>query len=156
MNNNIRDSNIEYINGISKVFNIEDDKENIKDNNYFRNKPKLYKGRKKSIIFSNSLSSSFFSETNKNQYNNISSFFSSKNKQQPNLENSYISQDLNNLSVPYYDTGQNILRQLNYNMNTSNLNNKETYENKKRKKFELRERYVINENFPNSIDGINL
>ena len=136
---------------MEEILNIKDDIQFLMEN---KNKSKMKDKLNQSIISSNSLNSSFYSETNKNQNNNTS--FSSENNQQQNYENSYISQNISNLSVSYYGTDQNIIRHLNYNMNVSNLNNKDNSVNKNRKKFDFNERYIINENFSNFIDGINM
>ena len=138
---------------MEEILNIKDDIQFIIEN---KNKSKMQSKLNQSIIFSNSLNSSFCSETNKNPNNNMNSSFSSENNHQQNSENSYISQNISNLSVSYHGTDQNIIRCLNYNMNIANLNNKDNSVNKKRKKFDLKERYIINENFSNFIDGINM
>ena len=138
---------------MEEILNIKDDIQFIIEN---KNKSKMQSKLNQSIIFSNSLNSSFCSETNKNPNNNVNSSFSSENNHQQNSENSYISQNISNLSVSYHGTDQNIIRCLNYNMNIANLNNKDNSVNKKRKKFDLKERYIINENFSNFIDGINM
>ena len=81
------------------------------------------------------------------------------------MDNSYISQNISNLSVSYYGADQNILRHLNYALNTSSVNNNQDKYGehnsninylKKRKMYNIKERYLINEKFTNFIDKINI
>ena len=140
-NNNtlIPEDSVKYF--YEKQKNIMEEISIIKDDIQFlmenRSKSKIKDKLNQSLASCNSLNSSFCS-------------------------NSYISQNLSNLSVSYYGADQNILRHLNYTLNTSSVNNPQeafngtygpgtlTVENsKKRKKYNLKERYFIDENFTN-------
>jgi len=117
----------------------------------------------------NSLNSSFCSEhknIDENNKENFNNSFISENNGQQSIDNSYISQNISNLSVSYYGADQNILRQLNYTLNMSSVNNNpENFINennsnikylKKRKNYNLKERYAIDENFSNFILQTNI
>ena len=150
---------------MEEILNIKDDIQFIMEN---KNKSKLRDKLNQSLVYSDSLNSSFYSERNnneqnKNQNQNMNTSFSSENNQEKPIDNSYISQNISNLSVSYYGTDQNILRHLNYTMNTTNVNANANYNNennhkinKKRKNYNLKERYVIDENFSNFIDKTNI
>ena len=150
---------------MEEILNIKDDIQFIMEN---KNKSKLRDKLNQSLVCSDSLNSSFYSERNnneqnKNQNQNMNTSFSSENNQDKAIDNSYISQNISNLSVSYYGTDQNILRHLNYTMNTSNANYNNNYNNennhknsKKRKNYNLKERYVIDENFSSFIDKTNI
>ena len=83
----------------------------IKDDIQFllENKSKSNIREKLNQSITYSLNSSFNSE----HKNNIS--FTSENNGQQSLDNSYMS----NISITYHGPDQNMLRQLNYNLNTS-------------------------------------
>ena len=148
---------------MEEILNIKDDIQFIMEN---KNKSKLRDKLNQSLVYSDSLNSSFYSERNnneqnKNQNQNMNTSFSSENNQEKAMDNSYISQNISNLSVSYYGTDQNILRHLNYTMNTTNVNGNYNSESnhkisKKRKNYNLKERYVIDENFSNFIDKTNI
>ena len=148
---------------MEEILNIKDDIQFIMEN---KNKSKLRDKLNQSLVYSDSLNSSFYSERNnneqnKNQNQNMNTSFSSENNQEKPIDNSYISQNISNLSVSYYGTDQNILRHLNYTMNTTNVNGNYNSESnhkisKKRKNYNLKERYVIDENFSNFIDKTNI
>ena len=163
-NKNIEDKNdIKYF--LEKQKNIMEEIDNIKDDIQFlmenRSKSKMREKLNQSIAYNNSLNSSFCSEQKNNENNNIS-FTSEKS-----LENSYLS----NLSVTYNGPDPTILRQLNYNLNISQQNNNnnidllniknETNNNKNKNKkknnnYNLKDNYLINENFSLFINKINM
>ena len=163
-NKNIEDKNdIKYF--LEKQKNIMEEIDNIKDDIQFlmenRSKSKMREKLNQSIAYNNSLNSSFCSEQKNNENNNIS-FTSEKS-----LENSYLS----NLSVTYNGPDPTILRQLNYNLNISQQNNNnnidllniknETNNNKninkkKNNNYNLKDNYLINENFSLFINKINM
>ena len=163
-NKNIEDKNdIKYF--LEKQKNIMEEIDNIKDDIQFlmenRSKSKMREKLNQSIAYNNSLNSSFCSEQKNNENNNIS-FTSEKS-----LENSYLS----NLSVTYNGPDPTILRQLNYNLNISQQNNNnnidllniknETNNNKNINKkkinnYNLKDNYLINENFSLFINKINM
>ena len=174
LNEEINNNNIKYF--YEKQKNIMDEILVIKDDIQFlmenRSKSKIKDKLNQSLVSCNSLNSSFCSE-NKNIYennkeNNLNNSIISENNGQQSLDNSYISQNISNLSVSYYGADQNILRHLNYTLNTSSANNNpDNYcgyaENnlnikniKKRKNYNLKERYSIDENFTNFILKTNI
>ena len=142
---------------LDKQKNIMEEIDNIKDDIQFlmENKSKSMMKEKlnQSIAYNNSLNSSFCSE----QRNNDISFTSEKS-----LENSYLS----NLSITYNGPDPNILRQLNYNLNTSqqnnnidNLNIKHEIKKNisiKNNNYNLKSKYLINEDFSSFISKINI
>ena len=152
--------NIEKKNDIKYLFekqkNIMEEIDNIKDDIQFllenKSKSKIKEKLNQSIAYNNSLNSSFCSEKKNADNNNIS--FTS--------ENSYLS----NLSVTYNGPDPSILRQLNYNLNTSQQNNNIdglNYKNEnnknlmmKKSNFNLKDKYSINENFSMFINKINM
>ena len=152
--------NIEKKNDIKYLFekqkNIMEEIDNIKDDIQFllenKSKSKIKEKLNQSIAYNNSLNSSFCSEQKNADNNNIS--FAS--------ENSYLS----NLSVTYKGPDPSILRQLNYNLNTSQQNNNIdglNYKNEnnknlmmKKSNFNLKDKYSINENFSMFINKINM
>ena len=170
-NNNalIPEDSIKYF--YEKQKNIMEEISIIKDDIQFlmenRSKSKIKDKLNQSLASCNSLNSSFCSENknlydNNNKENNLNNSIISENNGQQSLDNSYISQNLSNLSVSYYGADQNILRHLNYTLNISSVNYPQeafngtygpgtlTVENsKKRKKYNLKERYFIDENFTN-------
>ena len=154
-------NNIKYFyekqkNIMEEIIGIKDDIQFLMEN---KTKSKIKDKLNQSLVSSNSLNSSFCSE-NKDENNKESAFnnsFVSENNGQQSLDNSYISQNISNLSVSYCGPDQNILRHLNYALNTSSANNPDmvpgyvegyptTKNSKKRKKFNLNERYAIDEN----------
>ena len=156
-NNKIEDKNdMKYF--FEKQRNIMKEIDNIKDDIQFlmenKNKSKIKEKLNQSIAYNNSLNSSFCSE--QRNPDNIS-FTSEKS-----LDNSYLS----NLSVTYNGPDQNMLRQLNYNLNipqqNNNIDNLNIWnENRKnlkikRNNFNLRDKYLINENFSEFISTINM
>ena len=137
---------------MEEITNIKDDIQFIMEN---RNKSKMKEKLNQSIAYNNSLNSSFLSEQ-KNQDN--LSFTSEKS-----MENSYLS----NVSVTYNGPDPNMLRQLNYNLNTSQQKNnienfyiKNENNNKdiliKRKDYNLKNKYLIDENFSKFINKIRI
>ena len=137
---------------IEEINNIKDDIQFLMEN---RNKSKMKEKLNQSIAYNNSLNSSFLSEQ-KNQDN--LSFTSEKS-----MENSYLS----NVSVTYNGPDPNMLRQLNYNLNTSQQkNNIENFYTKnennnkdiliKRKDYNLKNKYLIDENFSKFINKIRI
>ena len=137
---------------MEEITNIKDDIQFIMEN---RNKSKMKEKLNQSIAYNNSLNSSFLSEQ-KNQDN--LSFTSEKS-----MENSYLS----NVSVTYNGPDPNMLRQLNYNLNTSQQKNnienfyiKNEKNNKdiliKRKDYNLKNKYLIDENFSKFINKIRI
>ena len=137
---------------MEEITNIKDDIQFIMEN---RNKSKMKEKLNQSIAYNNSLNSSFLSEQ-KNQDN--LSFTSEKS-----MENSYLS----NVSVTYNGPDPNMLRQLNYNLNTSQQkNNIENFYTKnennnkdiliKRKDYNLKNKYLIDENFSKFINKIRI
>ena len=156
-NNKIEDKNdMKYF--FEKQRNIMKEIDNIKDDIQFlmenKSKSKIKEKLNQSIAYNNSLNSSFCSE--QRNPDNIS-FTSEKS-----LDNSYLS----NLSVTYNGPDQNMLRQLNYNLNipqqNNNIDNLNIWnENRKnlkikRNNFNLRDKYLINENFSEFISTINM
>jgi len=144
---------------LEKQKNIMEEIDNIKDDIQFlmenRSKSKMREKLNQSIAYNNSLNSSFLSEQ-KNQDN--LSFTSEKS-----MENSYLS----NVSVTYNGPDPNMLRQLNYNLNTSQQKNnienfyiKNENNNKdiliKRKDYNLKNKYLIDENFSKFINKIRI
>ena len=139
-----------------KQNNIMEEIDIIKDDIQFlmenKNKSKMKEKLNQSIVYNNSLNSSFCSEQ-RNPDNSIS---------EKSLENSYLS----NLSVTYNGPDPSMLRQLNYNLNISqqniNIDNFNVWnENKnnlklKKNKYNLRDKYLINENFSQFINEINM
>ena len=139
-----------------KQNNIMEEIDIIKDDIQFlmenKNKSKMKEKLNQSIVYNNSLNSSFCSEQ-RNPDNSIS---------EKSLENSYLS----NLSVTYNGPDPSMLRQLNYNLNISQqINNIDNFnvwnENKnnlklKKNKYNLRDKYLINENFSQFINEINM
>ena len=151
---------------MNEILGIKDDIQFLMEN---RNKSKMRDKLNQSLASCNSLNSSFCSEhknTDENNKDNFNNSFASENNGQQSIDNSYISQNISNLSVSYYGADQNILRHLNYTLNTSSANNPDNYngyENnsnikyiKKRKNFNLKERYAIDENFSNFISKTNI
>ena len=137
---------------MEEITNIKDDIQFLMEN---RNKSKMKEKLNQSIAYNNSLNSSFLSEQ-KNQDN--LSFTSEKS-----MENSYLS----NVSVTYNGPDPNMLRQLNYNLNTSQQkNNIENFYTKnennnkdiliKRKDYNLKNKYLIDENFSKFINKIRI
>ena len=137
---------------MEEITNIKDDIQFLMEN---RNKSKMKEKLNQSIAYNNSLNSSFLSEQ-KNQDN--LSFTSEKS-----MENSYLS----NVSVTYNGPDPNMLRQLNYNLNTSQQKNnienfyiKNEKNNKdiliKRKDYNLKNKYLIDENFSKFINKIRI
>ena len=136
-----------------KQNNIMEEIDIIKDDIQFlmenKSKSKMKEKLNQSIVYNNSLNSSFCSEQ-RNPDNSIS---------EKSLENSYLS----NLSVTYNGPDPSMLRQLNYNLNISqqNINIDNWNENKnnlklKKNKYNLRDKYLINENFSQFINEINM
>ena len=139
-----------------KQNNIMEEIDIIKDDIQFlmenKSKSKMKEKLNQSIVYNNSLNSSFCSEQ-RNPDNSIS---------EKSLENSYLS----NLSVTYNGPDPSMLRQLNYNLNISqqniNIDNFNVWnENKnnlklKKNKYNLRDKYLINENFSQFINEINM
>ena len=139
-----------------KQNNIMEEIDIIKDDIQFlmenKNKSKMKEKLNQSIVYNNSLNSSFCSEQ-RNPDNSIS---------EKSLENSYLS----NLSVTYNGPDPSMLRQLNYNLNISQqINNIDNFnvwnENKnnlkiKKNNYNLRDKYLINENFSQFINEINM
>ena len=137
---------------MEEIDNIKDDIQFLMEN---RSKSKMREKLNQSIAYNNSLNSSFLSEQ-KNQDN--LSFTSEKS-----MENSYLS----NVSVTYNGPDPNMLRQLNYNLNTSQQKNnienfyiKNEKNNKdiliKRKDYNLKNKYLIDENFSKFINKIRI
>ena len=154
-NNKIEDKNdMKYF--FEKQRNIMKEIDNIKDDIQFlmenKSKSKMKEKLNQSIVYNNSLNSSFCSEQ-RNPDNSIS---------EKSLENSYLS----NLSVTYNGPDPSMLRQLNYNLNISQqINNIDNFnvwnENKnnlkiKKNNYNLRDKYLINENFSQFINEINM
>ena len=139
-----------------KQNNIMEEIDIIKDDIQFlmenKSKSKMKEKLNQSIVYNNSLNSSFCSEQ-RNPDNSIS---------EKSLENSYLS----NLSVTYNGPDPSMLRQLNYNLNISQqINNIDNFnvwnENKnnlkiKKNNYNLRDKYLINENFSQFINEINM
>ena len=139
-----------------KQNNIMEEIDIIKDDIQFlmenKSKSKMKEKLNQSIVYNNSLNSSFCSEQ-RNPDNSIS---------EKSLENSYLS----NLSVTYNGPDPSMLRQLNYNLNISqqniNIDNFNVWnENKnnlkiKKNNYNLRDKYLINENFSQFINEINM
>ena len=179
--NNIENLPDEINNNSIKFFyekqkNIMDEISIIKDDLQFllenRSKSKIKDKLNQSLVSCNSLNSSFCSE-NKNMYennkeNNCNNSITSENNGQQSLDNSYISQNISNLSVSYYGADQNMLRHLNYTLNTSSVNNNPEnlvgfsgenmpyFKNRKRKNYNLKERYAVDENLTNFILKTNI
>ena len=180
--NNIENLPDEINNNSIKFFyekqkNIMDEISIIKDDLQFllenRSKSKIKDKLNQSLVSCNSLNSSFCSE-NKNMYennkeNNCNNSITSENNGQQSLDNSYISQNISNLSVSYYGADQNMLRHLNYTLNTSSVNNNPENlvgfsgenmpyfkNNRKRKNYNLKERYAVDENLTNFILKTNI
>ena len=138
---------------MEEIDNIKDDLEFLMEN---KSKTKMKEKLNQSLVFNNSLNSSFCSEQrNPGNYNDIS-FTSEKS-----LDNSYLS----NLSVTYNGPDPNMLKQLNYNLNTSQHNNIENFKllNGNRKNsgtkkinYNLKSKYLIEENFSKFINKINM
>ena len=136
---------------MEEIDNIKDDIQFLMEN---KSKSKMKEKLNQSIAYNNSLNSSFCSE--QRNPDNIS-FTSEKS-----LENSYLS----NLSVTYNGPDPNMLRQLNYNLNTTQqINNIDNLnilnENKKnigikKYNYNLKSKYLINENFSKYISKINM
>jgi hypothetical protein len=138
---------------IERQKNIMEEINLIKDDIQFlmenKSRSKLIDKLNQSISAMNSLNSSFCSENKNNDENNninkdnFNNSFISDN----NLNNSYLSQNISNLSVTYYGADQNMLRDLNYALNTNSTNNKK----KEKKILDIKERYRINDNFSDFI-----
>ena len=165
------EDNIKYFyerqkNIMEEISIIKDDIQFLMEN---RSKSKIKDKLNQSLASCNSLNSSFCSENkniydNNNKENNLNNSIISENNGQHSLDNSYISQNISNLSVSYYGADQNILRHLNYTLNVSSGNNPLYPFNgstapgsgnveilKKRKNYNIKERYFINENFTDFI-----
>ena len=157
---------------MEEILDIKNDIQFLMEN---KSKSKIKEQLNQSLASCNSLNSSFCSENknidkdnnNSKDNNNFNNSFVSENNGQQSLDNSYISQNISNLSVSYYGADQNILRHLNYTLNTSAVNNQENFniygENnqnikhlKKRKNYNLKERYLIDENFSDFIIKTNM
>ena len=151
---------------MEEILGIKDDIQFLMEN---KSKSKIRDKLNQSLASCNSLNSSFCSEhknMDENNKENFNNSFVSENNGQQSIDNSYISQNISNLSVSYYGADQNILRHLNYTLNTSSANNiPDNYANennsnikylKKRKNFNLKERYGIDENFSNFIAKTNI
>ena len=131
---------------------IKDDIQFLMEN---KSKSKMKERLNQSIAYNNSLNSSFYSEQ-RNPDNNMS-FTSEKS-----LENSYLS----NLSVTYNGPDPTMLRQLNYDLNTSQqINNENNFkswnDNKKnirlkKPNYNLKDKYTIDEKFSKFINDINI
>ena len=138
---------------MEEIDNIKDDIQFLMEN---RSKSKMREKLNQSIAYNNGLNSSFYSDQ-KNPDNNNISFTSEKIS-----ESSYLS----NLSVTYNGPDPNMLRQLNYDLNISRQNNNidnfdASNENKKifkikSNKYNLKDKYLINENFTKFINQINI
>ena len=131
---------------VEEINIIKDDIQFLLEN---KSKSNIREKLNQSITYS--LNSSFNSE----HKNNIS--FTSENNGQQSLDNSYMS----NISITYNGPDQNMLRQLNYNLNTSLSNNNMENENKKYLKdknniYNLKNKYLIDENFSKFINKINI
>jgi hypothetical protein len=165
--NNIKFLYEKQKNIMEEILGIKDDIQFLMEN---KSKSKIRDKLNQSLAScNNSLNSSFCSEhknIDENNKDNFNNSFISENNGQQSIDNSYISQNISNLSVSYYGADQNILRHLNYTLNTSSANNNpENYVNennsnikylKKRKNFNLKERYAIDENFSNFIAKTNI
>ena len=138
---------------MEEIDNIKDDIQFLMEN---RSKSKMREKLNQSITYNNNLNSSLYSEQ-KNPDNNNISFTSEKNS-----ESSYLS----NLSVTYNGPDPNMLRQLNYDLNISHQNNNidnfnisnenRKISNIKSNKYNLKDKYLINENFTKFINQINI
>ena len=138
---------------MEEIDNIKDDIQFLMEN---RSKSKMREKLNQSIAYNNGLNSSFYSDQ-KNPDNNNISLTSEKIS-----ESSYLS----NLSVTYNGPDPNMLRQLNYDLNISRQNNNidnfdASNENKKifkikSNKYNLKDKYLINENFTKFINQINI
>ena len=138
---------------MEEIDNIKDDIQFLMEN---RSKSKMREKLNQSITYNNNLNSSLYSEQ-KNPDNNNISFTSEKNS-----ESSYLS----NLSVTYNGPDPNMLRQLNYDLNISHQNNNidnfnisnenRKVSNIKSNKYNLKDKYLINENFTKFINQINI
>ena len=138
---------------MEEIDNIKDDIQFLMEN---RSKSKMREKLNQSISYNNNLNSSLYSEQ-KNPDNNNISFTSEKNS-----ESSYLS----NLSVTYNGPDPNMLRQLNYDLNISHQNNNidnfnisnenRKVSNIKSNKYNLKDKYLINENFTKFINQINI
>jgi hypothetical protein len=163
-------NNIKYFyekqkNIMKEIIGIKDDIQFLMEN---KSKSKIKDKLNQSFASCNSLNSSFCSENknlDENKENNFNNSFISENNGAQSMDNSYISQNISNLSVSYYGADQNILRHLNYALNTSSVNNNQDKYGehnsninylKKRKMYNIKERYLINEKFTNFIDKINI
>ena len=169
--NDINSNNIKFLcekqkDIMEEILGIKDDIQFLMEN---KSKSKIRDKLNQSLASCNSLNSSFCSEhknMDENNKENFNNSFVSENNGQQSIDNSYISQNISNLSVSYYGADQNILRHLNYTLNTSSANNiPDNYANennsnikylKKRKNFNLKERYGIDENFSNFIAKTNI
>ena len=169
--NDMNSNNIKYLcekqkDIMEEILGIKDDIQFLMEN---KSKSKIRDKLNQSLASCNSLNSSFCSEhknMDENNKENFNNSFVSENNGQQSIDNSYISQNISNLSVSYYGADQNILRHLNYTLNTSSANNiPDNYANennsnikylKKRKNFNLKERYGIDENFSNFIAKTNI
>jgi len=138
---------------MEEIDNIKDDIQFLMEN---RSKSKMREKLNQSITYNNNLNSSLYSEQ-KNPDNNNISFTSEKNS-----ESSYLS----NLSVTYNGPDPNMLRQLNYDLNISHQNNNidnfnisnenRKVSNIKSNKYNLKDKYLINENFTKFINQMNI
>ena len=138
---------------MEEIDNIKDDIQFLMEN---RSKSKMREKLNQSITYNNNLNSSLYSDQ-KNPDNNNISFTSEKNS-----ESSYLS----NLSVTYNGPDPNMLRQLNYDLNISHQNNNidnfnisnenRKVSNIKSNKYNLKDKYLINENFTKFINQINI
>ena len=138
---------------MEEIDNIKDDIQFLMEN---RSKSKMREKLNQSITYNNNLNSSLYSEQ-KNPDNNNISFTSEKIS-----ESSYLS----NLSVTYNGPDPNMLRQLNYDLNISHQNNNidnfnisnenRKVSNIKSNKYNLKDKYLINENFTKFINQINI
>ena len=123
-----------------------------------KNKSKMRDKLNQSLAYSNSLNSSICSENKNNDEkdkDNFNNSFTSENNGQHSIDTSYISQNISNLSVSYYGADRNILRHLNYTLNTSAANNpdyKSGYDNNTRKKRKSSVFFFINMIFSNFED----
>ena len=150
---------------MKEIIGIKDDIQFLMEN---KSKSKIKDKLNQSLASCNSLNSSFCSENknlDENKENNFNNSFISENNGAQSMDNSYISQNISNLSVSYYGADQNILRHLNYALNTSSVNNNQDKYGehnsninylKKRKIYNIKERYLINEKFTNFIEKINI
>lgn len=147
---------------LEEILGIKDDIQFLMEN---KNKSKMRDKLNQSLAYCNSLNSSICSENKNNDDNNKDNFnnsFTSENNGQHSIDNSYISQNISNLSVSYYGADRNILRHLNYTLNTSVANNPEynsgsdNNKRRKRRNYNLKERYAIDENFSTFISKTNV